>query len=208
MEADTRIDITVDHARKYAEQLIDLDPDAFAVVVTHMDLVTWDQRRFSDAINRKLGMDAVVYTQPNTTSSVLQQDILKVCSKSFDLSVDEENFFKLFKIANNNLKILKTTKKEVELFKQIKESFAEQRKNHKENEKDLLFEFQAFMTEEITNSQKRVASENNFTFGCSEDGDLTFDGESAANEAGHIANLSNLNCVPRTEVLMLMRALL
>ena len=47
------------------------------------------------------------------------------------------------------------------------------------------------MTEEITNSQKRVASENNFTFGCSEDGDLTFDGESAANEAGHIANLSN-----------------
>ena len=110
--------------------MIDCDPDAFAVVVTHMDLVTWDQRRFSDAINRKLGMDAVVYTQPNTTSSVLQQDILKVCLKSF-------------------------------------------------------------MTEEITNSQKRVASENNFTFGCSEDGDLTFDGESAANEAGHIANLSN-----------------
>ena len=98
-----------------------------------MDLVTWDQGRFSDAINRKLGMDAVVYTQPDTTSSVLQQDILKVCLKSF-------------------------------------------------------------MTEEITNSQKRVASENNFTFGCSEDGDLTFDGESAANEAGHIANLSNQLC--------------
>ena len=72
VKADTRIDITVDHASKYAEQLIDLDPDAFAVVVTHMDLVTWDQRRFSDAINRKLGMDAVVYTQPDTTSSVLQ----------------------------------------------------------------------------------------------------------------------------------------
>jgi hypothetical protein len=46
---------------------------------------------------------------------------------------------------------------------------------------DLVFEFQAYMTEEIVEAQKRMSDVNNFTF----------DGDGAANEAGHVANMVN-----------------
>ena len=77
---------------------------------------------------------------------------------------------------------MRSTKKQVELFKSIKRAFDEQKKNFPpEEEADLLFEFQAWMTEMITAAQESVARENNFTFA----------GEDATNQAGHIANMSN-----------------
>ena len=45
----------------------------------------------------------------------------------------------------------------------------------------MLFEFQAWMTDSIIEAQKRVSDDNNFTF----------HGPLMANEAGHIANLTN-----------------
>ena len=108
--------------------------------------------------------------------------MLGLCKTRFNLSVDDETFFRLFKIHNNNLKILRSTKKEIELFKAIKREFDRQRPTVEARYKaDLLFEFQAFMSEEISKAQQRVANENNFTF----------DGDGAANEAGHIANMTN-----------------
>merc|ERR1719310_927584 len=46
---------------------------------------------------------------------------------------------------------------------------------------DMVFEFKAYMLEEITRAQQRVSNTNSFTFY----------GSSAANEAGHIATLTN-----------------
>ena len=46
---------------------------------------------------------------------------------------------------------------------------------------DLVFEFQAYMTDEIAQAQKRISEKNKFTF-C---------GDGAANEAGHVANMVN-----------------
>ena len=46
VKAETRIDNGVGAVRKYAEQLVDLDMDALAVIVTHMDQVTWEEGDF------------------------------------------------------------------------------------------------------------------------------------------------------------------
>ena len=182
VKADTRIDTTVDHVRKYAEQLADLDSDVLAVIVTHMDGVAWTARDFTPALSGELGLDTVIFSSPVRTGEQLLADMLAVCRIRFNLSVDDETFFRLFKIHNNNMKILRSTKKEIELFKAIKREFDRQRPTVEARYKaDLLFEFQAFMSEEISKAQQRVASENNFTF----------DGAGAANETGHIANMTN-----------------
>ena len=181
VKADTRIDTTVDQVRKYAEQLADLDTDVLAVIVTHMDRVAWTNRDFIPALSGELGLDSVVFSGLERTGEQLVGDMLGLCKTRFNLSVDDETFFRLFKIHNNNLKILRSTKKEIELFKAIKREFDRQRPTVEARYKaDLLFEFQAFMSEEISKAQQRVANENNFTF----------DGAGAANEAGHIANMT------------------
>jgi len=181
-KADKRRDATVDNVRKFATQLSEIDTDILGVIVTHMDKVSWTPREFNSAIGRKLGMDSVVYAAKNRSSNKLQQDILAVCNQMYDLTIDSESFFRLFNIHNYNLKIIKSTKKQVELFKAIKRAFDEQRKNFPSSEEaDLLFEFQAWMTGMITTAQEKVARENNFTFR----------GKNAANEAGHIANMTN-----------------
>ena len=56
----------------------------------------------------------------------------------------------MFKINNNNLRILRSCKKQVDLFKAIKERFEQDRTTIPENKQaDLAFEFQAFMAEQI-----------------------------------------------------------
>merc|ERR1711990_544476 len=106
VKADTRIDTTVDHVRKYAEQLADLDSDVLAVIVTHMDGVAWTARDFTPALSGELGLDTVIFSSPVRTGEQLLADMLAVCRIRFNLSVDNETFFRLFKIHNNNMKIL------------------------------------------------------------------------------------------------------
>ena len=78
------------------------------------------------------------------------EDILRSCGRKYPLSIDGEGFFKLFKINNNNLKILRTCKKQVDLFKAIKARFDQERRRvPTEQQADLAFEFQAFMAEQI-----------------------------------------------------------
>ena len=127
-------------------------------------------------------MESVVFSNPSLPRGRLVAEMLRVCGRRFNLSIDEDDFFRLFKIHNNNLRIIRSSKREVELFKAIKREFDRQRpKVDKQREPDLLFDFQAFMLNEIILAQQRVAEENSFTFL----------GDGAANEAGHIANLTN-----------------
>ena len=68
---------------------------------------------------------------------------MKICGEKHEITVDSENFLKLFKIHNSNRKILKETSDEVERIKRIKRDFNEATKAF--NGKDLVdlyFEFQ------------------------------------------------------------------
>lgn len=182
VKADTRIDNVVDDVRKYAEQFMDLDMGVIGVLVTHMDTVQWDKENLVRSLDAELGVNSAVFSARETSVNQLEGDILGSCQRRYPLSIDSESFFKLFKINNSNMRILRTCKKQVDLFKAIKERFGQERMSHpQEQQADLAFEFQAFMTEQILTVQKKVAEENNFTFS----------GESAINEAGHVANMTN-----------------
>ena len=182
VKAETRIDSVVDNVRKYADRFLELPMDVVGVLVTHMDTVDWTEKDFAPRIEHDLGIDSVVFSSMTTNRETLQNNILKTCTERHDLTVDDANFFKLFKIHNHHRKILKSTSDEVKRFSDKKRAFDEERKAFSGKDLvDLVFEFQAYMTDEIVEAQKRMSKTNNFTF----------EGDGAANEAGHIANMVN-----------------
>ena len=182
VKAETRIDTVVDNVRKYADRFLELPMDVVGVIVTHMDMVTWREIDFTSRIEDELGIDTVVFSCIITDHETLKQSILKTCSETHNLTVDDENFFKLFKIHSNHRKILQSTSDEVKKFSQKKRAFDEARRSFQGKDLvDLVFEFQAYMTDEIVQAQMRMSEKNNFTF----------HGDGAANEAGHVANMVN-----------------
>ena len=182
VKAETRIDSVVDNARKYADRFVELPMDVIGVLVTHMDLVDWTDKDFTPRIEDELGIDTVVFSWITIDHETLKKNILKTCNEHHNLTVDNENFFKLFKIHNNHRKILKSTSDEVKKFSEKKMGFDEARKAFNGKDLvDLVFEFQAYMTDEIVEAQKRMSEINNFTF----------EGDGAANEAAHVANMVN-----------------
>ena len=182
VRAETRIDSVVDNVRKYADRFLELPMDVVGVLVTHMDTVDWTEKDFTPRIEEDLGIDSVVFSSMTTNRKTLQKNILKTCTEQHNLTVNGENFLKLFKIHNHHRKILKSTSDEVKKFSDKKRAFDEERKAFSGKDLvDLVFEFQAYMTDEIVEAQQRMSETNNFTF----------EGDGAANEAGHIANMAN-----------------
>ena len=181
-KAETRLDNVVDNVRKYTDRFVELDPNALGILITHMDTVTWTPTRCSAMINNELGIESVVFSQMNTAPGSLIQDIHGVCRGTYELGVDGDNFLKLFKLNNSNSKILMITAKEVEAFRDLKEIFNMQINafNHKDKV-DLVFEFQAYMEQQIVVAQQSMSQQANFTFM----------GDNSANEAGHVANMTN-----------------
>ena len=182
VKAETRIDNVVDNVRKYADRFLELPMDVVGVLVTHMDMVDWTEKEFIPRIEDELGIDTVVFSRISTKPEALLRSILDTCKEQYNLTVNSENFFKLFKIHNNHRKILQSTSDEVKNFSEKKKAFDEARKSFSGKDLvDLVFEFQAYMTDEIVQAQKRMSEKNKFTF-C---------GDGAANEAGHVANMVN-----------------
>ena len=182
VKAETRIDNVVDNVRKYADRFLELPMDVIAVLVTHMDMVDWKEEDFTARIEDELGIDTVVFSRISTKCETLLPSILKTCKEEYNLTVNSENFFKLFKIHNNHRKILQSTSDEVKNFTEKKKAFDEARKGFNGKDLvDLVFEFQAYMTDEIVEAQKRMSEKNKFSFY----------GDGAANEAGHVANMVN-----------------
>ena len=182
VKAETRIDTVVDNVRKYADRFLELPMDVVGVIVTHMDMVTWGEKDFTKRIEDELGVDTIVFALITTNHQTLKKSILKNCTETYKLTVNDENFFKLFKIHSNHRKILQFTSDEVKMFSDKKMAFDEARKAfHGKDLVDLVFEFHAYMTDEIFEAQKRMSERNNFTFY----------GDGAANEAGHVANMVN-----------------
>ena len=186
-KAQPRIDSVIDNVCKYADSFVELPFDVLGVLVSHMDLVEWKEEDFMSEIDDKLGIDAVIFSQFNTTAKTLLPKILETCTKRHDLTVNHENFAKLFKIPNKHRKILKFTSNEVKKFSMIRESFDKKRKGFANwDQIDLAFEFLTFMSDEIADAKDRMTEYNNFTF----------KGDSAALEAGHVLNMVNqLNTV-------------
>lgn len=183
VKADTRIDNTIGMVRNYAERLMNMS-DILGVCVTHMDMVTWTQQRFLRCLNDELGFDRAVFTGTTTLGPVLVDDILGCCQTPMDLNINSANFLEYFNISNNNLKILRSVNKEVADFRIMKEMFyAYLPTQNQQDQVDLVFEFQAWMTDQIYKAQRRVSEHNSFTF--------IGDPAKVANESGHLANLTN-----------------
>ena len=182
VKAETRIDSVIHHVHKYADSFLEFPMELIGVLVTHMDVVEWTGMRFSSAVSEYLGIDSVVYSARATTGDELLRDILATCNEKHNLTVDDENFLKIFKIHNHQRRILKYTSDEVSRFRAVKGAFdIEREKYEKKDQVDLVFEFQAYMTDEITRAQQRISEKCGFTFF----------GDKAANEAGHVANMVN-----------------
>ena len=130
VKAEARIDSVMRNVRKYADSFLELPIDVVAVLVTHMDLpeVRWSEDDFTSGINNELAINVVLFSSIETASEKLVRDILKTCTKEHDLTIDTENFFKLFKIHNNQHKILKFTSDEVKNFTAKKKAFDQTRK--------------------------------------------------------------------------------
>jgi len=181
-KAETRLDNVVDNVRKYTDRFVELDPNALGILITHMDKVTWTPTRCSAMINNELGIESVVFSQMNTSPHSLIQDIHGVCRGTYELGVDGDNFLKLFKLNNSNSKILMITAKEVEAFRDLKDIFNAQINAFNDKDRvDLVFEFQAYMEQQIVVAQQSMSQKANFTFM----------GDNSANEAGHVANMTN-----------------
>jgi len=163
----------------------DLPEELVSVCVTHMDEVKWDKDLLVQTLDEHTGITHAVTSSLNTIGKDLQADILKVCvSNPVSLTIDSDLFLKLFDFSKSHGKVLRDVNREKNKFERVKRQFFENRGQAcwSENDKrDMTFEFQAWMLEEITQAQKRVSEKNNFTF----------DGPEVECQAGHIANMTN-----------------
>ena len=187
VKADVRIESVAKDLREYMECFLpeDFPIELIGFCITHMDTVIWGEDELIHCLKSDLGIEKVIFSFPEKKSSTLIQEINDECLKNQPVSIDidGEIFLKLFKINNNEIKILRETRKEVKRFEKIKKDFYAQQKRYTEIEqKDMIFEFQAWMCDQIVETQRHLSCNNNFSF---------TGGPGIANEAGHIANLTN-----------------
>ena len=121
VKAEHRKDSIIDSISKYANRFLEpAEMDVLGVLVTHMDTVKWTEEELTPDVERKLGIDTVVFSNKNTQAETLLSYIRKTCTKKLNLTVDDENFFKFFKLHNNHMKILRCTNDEVKRFSAMK----------------------------------------------------------------------------------------
>merc|ERR1712179_22650 len=186
-----RIDGIISGIRNFSDRFAELDEDPLGVIVTHMDKVEWPAKDIKNSIEENLDIHDVVFSDLNTPSEASIKSILNVCGQKFDFSINHDNFLRIFPKLHKNTprKLLKFCNREVAIFKKKNEDFKRKRANFgKKDVVDLVFEFQAFMKEEILEIQKRMAVENNLTF--------YGEKEKMYNEVAYVQNLMNqLLCI-------------
>ena len=66
-----------------------------------MDTVGWSRERFAQLLEAEPRITDVVFSDMSTSGEVLTNDIMKICKEPpHDITVDSENFLKMFKINN------------------------------------------------------------------------------------------------------------
>ena len=186
VKAEVRMDNVISAVRKYAEGFMpeDMPLQLIGVCITHMDTVSWKSADILPHLEDNLGIETVLFSSLGTTGEQLCAQIRQTVGDrhSIPLDVNGELFLRLFRIDNNNIKILREVRKEVSRFEKMKDDFYLQKAFYdKLDQMNMHFEFQAWMFEEIIAAQKRLSEQNNFIF----------DGPQIASEAGHIANMTN-----------------
>ena len=184
VKADQRIDNVIEAVQKFAERFLDVDPDLLGVLITHMDTVEWTEEKCRNHLHRVLDITDVVFSRKDTKGLNLTSKILQICNKTHIITINHQNFLKLFDVNEINMGIARRTQKEVDDMRLCVDSFYEEKRpleTSLKNRVDLIFEFQAWIKERIVEAQVKVSSEKGFTFY----------GEKAADEAGHIASMTN-----------------
>ena len=187
-KADLRRDNTISRVREYAESFIpeNLPEELIGVCITHMDTVNWTKLDLMPILH-ELGVSTAIFSSKNTPREELVSGLLNECrtKRPVALNIDGEKFLTIFKISNNNIKILRQVRKEVGRFNKMKEDFYRQRGEFTDtnDQMNMTFEFQTFMYDEIVEAQKRLSNDNNFSY--------VGDARTVASEAGHCANMTN-----------------
>ena len=194
VKADARIDNVIANITKYALGLIpdDLPIELMGVCVTHMDAVLWTTSDILRHMKKELGIESAVFSSVNTTGEILEENLLAECENRQPavLSIDGEIFLRLFQLSRRDSKVLYEARREVGRFQKMKQDFDRKMDGCAGQEKfNLVFEFHAYIEDEIVEAQRRLSSNNNFSY---------TEGPEMASEAGHIANMTyNLRKVIR-----------
>ncbi|XP_066913423.1 uncharacterized protein [Clytia hemisphaerica] len=186
VKAELRLDDSLSSVQEYAERFVALPMGCLGVVVTHMDReLKWSEREFTEACIEDLDISDVVFTGTNTTGEDLCQQIVSKChGKKHKIDINSELFFRMFKINQSRVKILKVTDEFVNLFKRAKKDFDKLRAELTESDTekaDLFFEFKNFMEQEVDKAKEKVSKKLGFDFL----------GPEALIQAGYIANMTN-----------------
>ena len=99
-------------------------------------------------MDEEFGFEAVIFSDLNKTREELIENILVLCSDFYDINVNEDNFLKMFNIANNNLKILKSIRREVDKLRAIHQCYLIQKVNF--NGQDVIGEsYESFVRKRV-----------------------------------------------------------
>ena len=89
VKAENRKDTVIDNISKYDNRFLEpAEMDVLGVLVTHMDTVKWTEEELTPDVERKLGIDTVVFSSKNTQAETLLSDILKTCTKKHNLTLN------------------------------------------------------------------------------------------------------------------------
>ena len=187
-KADTRISNTVKNVGEYVERLMPtyFPEELISVCITHMDTVKWERKDILPHLAEQLEITSVFCSSLTTTDENLKHDLLENCvfgKKAFNLNIEANAFLKVFNISNTSKKVYRLAKAEIERFDKMSLDFETENKKFpsEADQKDLIFEFQAWLNEEYVKAQKRFSDKNQFTLY----------GPNMVTEAGHVANMSN-----------------
>lgn len=179
VKAESCSDIFIEKVRNCTERFLGDISGMLAVCVTHMNELTWGRGILQTRLVKEL--NAFVFSTSPEIS-----ELKAICvKKPLDMKINSENFFKFFKISNNDLNILTTIRQEVVY---LTEKMAIDCETRSTDEAGLrIAKFEVWLKKEIVHAQKRVCEKHHLTGPTSR----LLTGCDTANIAGHIANMTN-----------------
>lgn len=152
--------------------------------ITHMDTVTWVADELEQHLKSNLDIGNAIFSCPRKKSQELIQEIKYECSKNeaVTMEINSDMFSNLLKINDHDVKISRETRKEVARFEKIKHDFYIEQNQYSEAEQiDRIFEFGAWIDDEIVETKNRFLCK--FDFRSSGE-------QGKASEESHMANLT------------------
>merc|ERR1711892_1088850 len=97
-----RIDTIVSKISEYSQRFIDLDEDPLGVIVTNMDRVDYTERDIRSNIDEHCGIQDILFSRLDTPGESLIHGILQISKTKLDVSINHENFLKIFTKLHKN----------------------------------------------------------------------------------------------------------